>query len=247
MSIGTRTLAVLLFQAAVMCSPSSVLAADDEFAGGFISANTYRGFAQEFRNGLFGLQYNVQEAAFAAGYAAGVHDYSAANQRLCSSDEASINEIVIAAFEQITLERGGRAVSATWNGNRQYRSAVEVAADPIESALSGASPCDDDTQSGRVFVPITSYLESHSHFERFLAGNSYDEYEATFALAYAVGVYDIVTNRGRVCAPTSVQMLAIPQHALRHMSSAQASDGAHSTAELIGAALENTFPCPATQ
>ena len=238
-----RTSAVLLILFAGLFTFSESTEADDDLAGGFISAITYRGYAQELRSSWFDQRYDIQQAAFALGYTAGVHDYAASVSRVCTPDDVLLKEVVIKAFDRINDERGGRPVGGTWNGNRFSRAAGLSAAAPVERAVSRAFPCEEDAESGRSFVSLQVYEGYYSHFESFIRGYAYDEHEATFALAYAVGVYDFTTEQESVCAPMTVQMLSIPSLRIEGNASEDIGAEAENAADNIGRALQQAFPC----
>ncbi len=242
-NLHKRTAAIQLTLLAALCPVSASIAADDELAGGFISAVTYRGYVQELRSSWFEQQYDVQQAAFALGYAAGVHDSAASISRVCSPDDVSLKEVVIKAFDRINDERGGRSVGGTWNTNRYSRSGSQAAAAPVARALSWAFPCEEESDPGRSFVSLQVYEGYYSHFENFARGARYDEHEATYALAYAVGVYDFTTEQESVCAPTTVQMLSIPSLRIERSASEDSRAGTESAADSIGRALQQAYPC----
>ena len=240
----SRKIAAIQLTLLAAISPfSDSIAEDDEFAGGLVSANAYRGYVQELRNSWFDEDYDIQQAAFALGYSAGVHDYAASLARVCSPDDVLLKEVVIEAYDRINDERGGRSAGGVWNGNRYSRTAGLIAAAPIESRLSWAFPCDDDAESGRNFVSLEDYESSLSHFDSFVRGSEYDEHEAAFTLAYAVGVYDLATSQETICAPPTLLMLNIPTLGIESADSEDIRADSANAADTLGRALLEAFPC----
>ena len=151
--------------------------------------------------------------------------------------------VVIAAFERINDERGGRSAGGVWNGHRYSRAAGLAAAVPVETALSRAFPCEEDSEIGRSFVSLKVFDGYFSHFESFVRGSDYDEHDATFALAYAVGVYDLTTELETVCAPKTVQMLRIPVLGIEGGAPEDNGGNMENAADKIGRGLQEAFPC----